>query len=232
LTTHQYKQASEEFNRLYFFSNQNPQYLPALMYALRKSDQESVVLQRFNAPTQLDDAAFKQFIYCMVKTNKTPEAITLVESRTNLDTNMRNNLLGMSYIDQYRWKEATKLFTRMSFAEKDKVLNILTETQHSGYKNKYLAAGLSAVVPGLGKLYTGNKKDALMSLIFVGVNGFQSYRYFNKKGVTSVGAWVFGSLATGFYLGNIYGAYKAAIHKNKKINDAYKKQIFELTDLD
>lgn len=230
--THQYKQASDEYNRLYFFSNQQASYLPSLFYTLRKCDQEQNVLQRFTNPNDLNDAAFQQYVYCLVKTNKTKEAIQLVNARQNLDTNLRNSLLGMSYIDQYRWKDASLLYSRIPFPEKEKVQSILQQTAKSHYKSPVLAASLSAVVPGLGKLYTGNKKDALMSFIFVGVNAFQTYRYFHKKGIQSKGGWIFASLSTGFYLGNVYGSYKAAKHKNKKINDAYKKQIFELTDMD
>ena len=77
LTTHQYKQALDEYNRLYFFSNQEANYLPSLIYALRKSDQELSVLQRFTNPDNLNDASFQQYIFCLVKANKIGDCVCL-----------------------------------------------------------------------------------------------------------------------------------------------------------
>jgi len=232
ITAHQYKQAAEEFERLYFLSNENANYLPSLLYSLRKSNQEIAVVQRFQNTSLLNDQAFKEYLFCILKQEKPNSVIDLLNQRTNLDSNTRNTLLATTYIEQYKWKEANRMYSKIKCADKEKITTLINAAEMAKKKNPALAATLSAVVPGLGKLYTGNKKDALMSFIFVGVNAFQSYRYFNKKGIKSVGAWVFGSLATGFYLGNIYGSYKAALHKNKKINDAYQKQIFDITDMD
>ena len=232
ITAHHYTQAAEEFERLYFLSNNNPAYLGSLLYSLRKANQDAMVLQRFSASQMLPDAAYKEYVFCMLKLNKSNDAIASINQRANLDTNTKNILIATSYMEQYKWSEAKRLYARTALPQHEKIMEVVQAAEHAKKKSAVAAAAMSAVIPGLGKLYTGNKKDALISFIFVGINSFQSYRYFHKKGVNSVGAWVFGSLATGFYLGNIYGSYKAALHKNKKINDAYKKQITELTDLD
>lgn len=84
------------------------------------------------------------------------------------------------------------------------------------YKNPYLAGSLSAALPGLGKFYTAHKKDAIVSLLYVGVTTFQGIRGFKKNGIKSGYGWVFSSLACSFYLGNIYGSYKSALKRNSK----------------
>ena len=45
---------------------------------------------------------------------------------------------------------------------------------------------------------------------------WQSYAGFNKNGIESGYGWVFGTLATGFFIGNIYGSAKAANTRNMK----------------
>ena len=78
-----------------------------------------------------------------------------------------------------------------------------------------LAAGMSAILPGSGKAYSGFWGDALMSLAFVSTNAWLSYRGFDKKGVQSASGWIFGGISLGFYLGNIWGSGHAARTRNE-----------------
>jgi hypothetical protein len=83
-------------------------------------------------------------------------------------------------------------------------------------KSPAAAVTLSAIVPGLGKIYSNDWKDGLLSLLFVATNAWQSYRGFSRKGVTSVSGWIFGSLAAGFYSANLFGSWKSANVYNEK----------------
>lgn len=82
------------------------------------------------------------------------------------------------------------------------------------YKNPYWAGIMSAVVPGSGKMYAGRFKDGLFSLILVGLTGVVAYEGFHHDGLKSWEGWLFGSLSTGFYAGNIYGSVLAARQTN------------------
>ena len=90
------------------------------------------------------------------------------------------------------------------------------------YRNTYkkkspIIAGIaSSLFPGSGKLYTGYKKDGIVSFLFVGLNSYLSYRGFKKRGVKSGFGWVYSFAGLSFYLGNIYGSYKSAKTRNKK----------------
>jgi hypothetical protein len=78
---------------------------------------------------------------------------------------------------------------------------------------------LSTAIPGLGKAYTGDWKDGIVSLIFTGGMAFQAVRKFNQFGANNYRPWVYTAIGSGFYLGNIYGSVKSAKNKNrKKIN--------------
>jgi len=56
----------------------------------------------------------------------------------------------------------------------------------------------------------------LMSLLFIGVNAWQSYRGFSNDGIKSVRGWAFGVIASGFYTANLLGSWKSAILYNEK----------------
>jgi len=86
------------------------------------------------------------------------------------------------------------------------------------HRSPFVAASLSTVVPGLGKVYTKNYGDAAMSFLFVGLNAWQAYRGFHKEGVKSVHGWIFAGLGMSFYLGNIWGSAKAAKRFNKQFD--------------
>ena len=100
------------------------------------------------------------------------------------------------------------------------------------YKNKIkkkspLLAGISSTfLPGLGKLYTGYYKDAIASLLFVGLNSYLSYRGFKKRGIKSGYGWIYSIAGFSFYLGNIYGSIKSAKTRNKQS----KKDLYEKLD--
>jgi TM2 domain-containing membrane protein YozV len=77
-----------------------------------------------------------------------------------------------------------------------------------------LAAGfLSAIIPGLGKIYAQRTVDGLYSLLTIGLAGWQAYDGFHKDGLSSFKGWAFGVLGSILYIGNIYGsAVSVQIH--------------------
>ena len=82
-------------------------------------------------------------------------------------------------------------------------------------KSPIVAVGLSTVVPGLGKAYSGAWKDGLVSLVFVSLTAWQGYRGFKNHGMNSAYGWTFASISGAFYIGNLYGSAKAAKKRNR-----------------
>jgi hypothetical protein len=89
------------------------------------------------------------------------------------------------------------------------------------YKKPWLAAGLSTVVPGAGKFYTGEWKDGAFSFLSIAVLAIQSYAGFRKDGIKSPLGIIAGGIAIGFYGANIYGSAKSAVKFNKRTNSNY-----------
>ncbi|MBU1099764.1 MAG: hypothetical protein KKA84_05095 [Bacteroidetes bacterium] len=104
------------------------------------------------------------------------------------------------------------------------------EKLNPGYKSLTTAALLSAVIPGLGKVYTDNITDGLTGFLVTGVLSFLAYDNFRAE--HDFRAWLFTGLAAYFYAGNIYGSIAAADIFNAGIKidfdnkiDAYLKQV-------
>ena len=109
--------------------------------------------------------------------------------------------------------------TNQLFSLRDRANNIR-------FKKKFLAGLYSMLIPGMGKVYTGYKKDALVSFVLTGLAVWQSYRGFSMKGTSSVLGWTYGAIGLGLYTGNIYGSVKSA---NKR-NENYRLDIQQAAD--
>lgn len=99
------------------------------------------------------------------------------------------------------------------------LLSLYSKTEILHRKSPAASVALSAIVPGLGKIYSHDWKDGLLSLLFVATNTWQSYRGFSKNGIKSATGWIFGSLAVGFYSANLFGSWKSAkIYNSKQVD--------------
>lgn len=109
---------------------------------------------------------------------------------------------------------------------------LLIESANEKYKSPFIAASLSTIVPGLGKVYSKRSKDGLFSFLFTSTSAYQSYRAFNKNGSQSVVGWIYGALAAGLYIGNIYGSSKAAKDQNEYVNEKHHEKAIHILDLE
>lgn len=74
-------------------------------------------------------------------------------------------------------------------------------------KKPLLAAGLSTVVPGLGKIYAGRLGEGISALLINGVLAAITADQWVHNGPSDWKTIAFGSLGAIFYIGNIYGSY-------------------------
>ena len=112
-------------------------------------------------------------------------------------------------------------------------LKILSEkAARIKFKSPVIAASFSAIIPGTGKFYTKNWADGVVSMLFVAANAWQAYRGFNEHGIKSTYGWTFASLSASFYIGNIFGAVKAAKRYNKNKRNEIDNQVFDFVRSD
>lgn len=96
------------------------------------------------------------------------------------------------------------------------------------WKHPGKAAIMSALVPGLGKLYCKDYKDALFSFLYVSLSSFQVMRGLDKKnGQWATYSLIFAGVGGVFYLGNIYGAYQSAKRYNRNATREFRQQALK-----
>ncbi len=90
-------------------------------------------------------------------------------------------------------------------------------------KHPKLAAGLSAVVPGSGQIYTGRTYDGFRHFVFDGLLVYSVYRLLKDENYA--GGYLLAGITLPFYLGNIVGAKQSAESYNASNRSAYVSQV-------
>ncbi len=80
-------------------------------------------------------------------------------------------------------------------------------------KSPLLAAVLSALLPGSGRIYAGRTWDGIFGLIMFSMPAASAYRMRDNTG--SFGFMFYASAAAVFYGGEIYGAWRSAKYETK-----------------
>ena len=108
----------------------------------------------------------------------------------------------------YDIKNSSDFFKPFNENESIELLKFYMRKQNFEDKSPFVAALLSAVIPGFGKIYTENYGDGVTALLLTGVLTFLSVDNFNAK--HDFRGWLFAGLAAYFYAGNIYGSAASA----------------------
>jgi hypothetical protein len=210
--------ASLEYERLLQVYPNNVDYLSQMIRAYILDNKSSVVIKRLDNLQYLDQEAQVGIYQALIKNDELEKAIKL--SDKYLKTDINNNILGQKFVVSENLlmnspKNATLFFNKYKI-EDQRLSNLIKLANNRPQKSKSLAGIMSSVLPGSGRLYARDAKDAIFSFIFIGATAYQGYRRFNQNGIKSVGGWIYSGFSFGFYLANIYGSVKAADRYNKK----------------
>ncbi len=236
--TQQFDFASQEYERLVFMNNHRTDYKLQLIRSYRLNNQLIIAENRFldfykDSLCLLDKARLKIYFAILFSKDEQAKAQQYLNCNSIVDTQAKSFLQTSIYLLDRKWNLAN------SMIEKDEDLKsyfgpLAYNKAFQKHKSPFLAASLSILVPGLGKVYTGFWKDGLISFLFVAANSFQAYRSFSKYGVHQTFGWVFGGFALGFYSGNIYGSIRSAkkfnFQSDEKTDNTVKNIIFSGLD--
>lgn len=92
--------------------------------------------------------------------------------------------------------------------EKKAVLDFYEREKKSPFKKPVLAAIISAIIPGSGKIYTEEYGDGITAFLATGLFTYLTVLNFNAN--HNFRAWIFAGAAAFFYTGNIYGSAASA----------------------
>jgi len=135
-----------------------------------------------------------------------------------------NKLINLSKLySRYETTDSISFFKPFNKKERLDILKLYLRKKNLETKIPVVAAFLSTVVPGLGKIYTKNYGDGITALLLTGVLTYLSVDNFNAN--HDFRGWLFGGLAAYFYAGNIYGSAASAQLYNANVRISFDSDL-------
>jgi tetratricopeptide (TPR) repeat protein len=230
-----FKLAIKEYERIVFFDSTDFESRLNLVKSYRHTGDYGRAIIRtrqfFNSSADITYGFSNEYCKSLILNNSLSESrkfLSLNDNFTNEDKIFYLVSTELFDEDYEKAREIININQDMGNPYIDRYSSILDNKMYFKYKRPAFSVALSSIIPGAGKVYSGAWKDGIVSFFFVATSAFQSYRGFEKNGVKSAYGWVFGGLATGFYLGNLFGSAKAAHKYNSNLKHNLKHKIEEI----
>jgi hypothetical protein len=171
----------------------------------------------YHVPSQLSF----EYLNLLIENQNSKRLHQYVDSNTTLSAEEKKTARIYQSLLNRKWKQAQEIYPQdtPSYPPLAAYHPVVQDAINRQHRSVVLAVGLSAVVPGLGKIYTGRWKDGLLSFLLVGFNAWQAYRGFRLKGFDNAYGWIFSGIGLTFYAGNLYGSAKAAKQFNHQVEE-------------
>lgn len=108
-------------------------------------------------------------------------------------------------------------------SDQKKVKRFYNWKEDPPYKSPTKGAILSAIIPGLGKVYANEIGDGITGFLLTGLFTYLAIDKFQKDQTAS--AWLFTATAAFFYGGNIYGSATAVQNYNASIRFNFDNEV-------
>lgn len=224
----QFDLAAQEYERLLYGNGSKINYQLNLLKSYRKAGNYNFANKRFqdlykDSTRYAPEPIAQEYIHLLMLQNNLPEAWRYNSMSKNIpEFQHQLNLLQLNLLSK-NWKQADSISNLIQNLDPE-YKSLLTSVSQMKKRHPGVALTFSMIVPGTGKVYSGYWKDGIISFLFVAATGWQSYRGFSKNGSESVSGWIWGGISTGFYLGNLYGSFKAAKRFNNRQNELLHKR--------
>lgn len=118
-----------------------------------------------------------------------------------------------------------------SFDESDQGMlkKFYLQKTEPAYASPFKAALLSALIPGLGKIYAGETSDGIMTALITGLFGFLAYD--NLHSTHQFRGYLFSGIGLFFYASGIYGSAAQAEIYNAKVDFNFKLELNSFLEL-
>jgi tetratricopeptide (TPR) repeat protein len=220
--SNQYDLAVREFERCVFLRHDDQKSYLFLFKIYRKSnafDKAIDSYSRFSGNLnfwEMNREFGSEYFKLLVQNNKYQEAGDFLNSNSSFKENADLKL--STILLKKEWHEAGNFLEGKNSEINKSLVEITGQGFALNKKSPFLAAVLSAIIPGSGKAYAGKWKDGLISFLMTSSAAFVSVQGFNKNSKSAY-PWIMGSLALVYYSGNIYGSAQTALKYNKNKED-------------
>jgi tetratricopeptide (TPR) repeat protein len=242
-----YRRAAGEYLRFYFMSGESPDdtglFRLGRCYALAGEYEKAIamyqrLIEDFPESILIQESQYEiALIYFRLTMYR--ESLTILRSQLitcDLNCPRLFILSGINYLYLREWHDACTIFHHPEFnvsiiysPDIVKLIELSERADNCKKKNPLYAGILSALIPGLGKMYAEKPGDGFFSFITIGIFGGMAAYSFYEDGPSSVKAWIYASIGGVFYLGNIYGSVIAAAHYNREQQDIILREVDEIT---
>ena len=224
----QLEAATKEYERLVFMQAQNDSLKLTLVGLYRQTGNFDAALKRteqlFGDVMKMPLPPTYEYSKVLLQKRDYKAANNFWTQSQTLSPNEKIIFASMADVFQEKFKEANRklipLDSTSGYVVSD-LKEIMGRASKEHYKSPFLAGTFSTLIPASGRFYTKDWKDGLFSILFTGAMALQSYRGFHKSGINSTRGWIYGGIAFGFYLGNIYGSVASAKKYNSKKKQKY-----------
>ncbi len=226
--TGNYSLAIPEYNRLIYFKGNVDEYTYRLIRCYRYNHNFTLALGQmdklYTDIKLMPQSIANEYIYCNILTKNYDYTLKLLSDPGVTNVTNVSFYLGLTFILMGDYNRADEVLSQnpLKLEPNIRLQHSLKNYSEGKFKKPYLAITMSSIIPGSGKVYTGDWKDGLIAFSFVTISAWQSYRGFNKKGINSVYGWIYGIVSISFYIGNLYGSGKAA-----NLYNIRKREIFQ-----
>ena len=107
--------------------------------------------------------------------------------------------------------------------EKNKIAQFYNWESNPPYKSPTMAALMSAIIPGSGKVYANEIGDGITAFLLTGLFTYLAVDKFQNNHTAS--GWLYASIATFFYAGNVYGSATAVQNYNAGIKFNFDSEV-------
>jgi hypothetical protein len=224
-----YLRAIDEYNAvLYNLSNDTLQYKIGLSYFFmgRYFDAERNYKKLFASSFFSEEAKLEYFrsLFYLGDYDNFRNEIFVKKNFPLTYSNELNRLKAYSYLmDDSALPPESEMLSRFDDTDRKKIIEFYSWKQNPPYKSPTKAAIMSAIIPGLGKVYAGEIGDGITAFLFTGLFTYLAIDKFEKDQNTS--AWLFTALAAFFYGGNIYGSAAAVQNYNASIKFNFDNEV-------
>lgn len=152
------------------------------------------------------------------------EKINNKENFPSVYSSELKRLKAYSYLmDDSTLPPESEIISKFDDTDKKKIIEFYSWKNNPPYKSPTKAAIMSAIIPGLGKVYASEIGDGITAFLFTGLFTYLAVDKFQRDQKTS--AWLYTALAAFFYGGNIYGSATAVQNYNASIKFNFDSEV-------
>jgi len=225
--TGQFELSQHELERISFFCEYDSTSQLTLLKSYRKMKafgkaDQFFGLKNIDSLNSMNREFRDEYIRLLMAENRYSDVQRTIDAGLDIDQKVEHQI-GTELLLK-KWEKAYQLSLQNNPQVNFKIeglRKVAEKSYNSKRKSPVLAALMSAVIPGTGKMYCGYWGDGVMSFMFTASSTFFAIRGFNKFGTKSVYPWVIGGLAVSYYTANIYGGASSANRYNDNLDHSF-----------